>query len=184
MTENVICIKKSKKDEMMRLIIHDLTKEQCETAGLNELSEQNNILVDSNGNNHYCIGCFGCWLKTPGRCVIKDEYQEMGEKLSRVDELLIISKSTFGSYSSAVKNVLDRSISYVSPYFVIRKGEMHHRERYHKKLRISAVFYGDDITEKEKETSRNLVMANAVNLNGTVGKVCFADCVEVIREVL
>lgn len=157
----------------MRLILHDLTPEQCKSIGIPNLPEKENIIIDSNGNNHYCIGCFGCWLKTPGKCVIKDEYQMMGEKLSKVDELLIISKATFGSYSSSVKNVLDRSISYVSPYFVIRKGEMHHKERYHKNLTISAIFYGDDMAEMEKDTSRNLVAANALNLNGNVGEVHF-----------
>lgn len=167
----------------MKLIIHDLTKEQCDKAGISALSEKENIIVDGNGENHYCIGCFGCWLKTPGRCVIKDEYQPMGEKLSKVDEFILVSKATFGSYSSAVKNVLDRSISYVEPFFVIRKGEMHHKERYHKNLKMSAVFYGEDITEAEKETSRNLVKANATNLNGTVGKVCFIDSFEKIKEV-
>ena len=168
----------------MRLIIHDLSAEQSAAVGLEQLPAEENIIVDGNGKNHYCIGCFGCWLKTPGRCVIKDEYQEMGMKLSKVDELLIISKATFGSYSSAVKNVLDRSISYVSPYFVIRKGEMHHQERYHKNLKISAIFYGEDITEKEKETSVNLVVANAVNLNGEVGYVDFTDSFEKVKEVL
>ena len=82
----------------MRLIIHDLSVEQCEASGLNILSEEENIIVNANGENHYCIGCFACWLKTPGRCVIKDEYQEMGIKLSKVDELLIISKATFGRF--------------------------------------------------------------------------------------
>jgi len=168
----------------MRLIIHDLSMEQIKIVGLDCLSNEENMIVDGNGKNHYCIGCFGCWLKTPGRCVIKDEYQEMGEKLSKVDELLIISKATFGSYSSAVKNVLDRSISYVSPYFTIRNGEMHHMERYHKNLKVSAVFYGEDITEQEKDTSVNLVVANAVNLNGTVGYIDFVDSFEIIKEVL
>ena len=116
--------------------------------------------------------------------LFKDEYQEMGEKLSKVDELLIISKATFGSYSSVVKNVLDRSISYVSPYFTIRNGEMHHMERYHKNLKVSAVFYGEDITEQEKDTSVNLVEANAVNLNGTVGYIDCVDSFEIIKEVL
>lgn len=168
----------------MRLIIHDLTPAQCKASGIYDLSEKENIIVDSNGDNHYCIGCFGCWLKTPGRCVIKDEYQTMGEKLSKVEELLIISKSSFGSYSSSVKNVLDRSISYVMPFFEIRNGEMHHQERYRKNLVISAYFYGDDITEAEKDTSRKLVEANAVNLNGTVGSVQFLDKPENCREVL
>lgn len=168
----------------MRLIIHDLNQEDASKAGIFDLAESENIIVDGNGENHYCIGCFACWLKTPGRCVIKDDYQGMGEKISKVDELFIISKSTFGSYSSVVKNVLDRSISYVLPYFDIRNGEMHHGERYHNDLKVSAVFYGDDITDAERETSRNLVHANAVNLNGTVGHVMFVDNMEILKEVL
>ena len=168
----------------MRLILHDLNQEQIHSLGLTEIPSDQAIIIDSNNPNHYCIGCFGCWFKTPGKCVIKDEYQGMGENLSKVDELFIISKSTFGSYSSKVKNVLDRSISYVSPYFVIREGEMHHRERYHKNLTISAVFYGEDITEAEKKTSRNLVEANALNLNGTVGTIQFVNAIEEAKEVL
>ena len=116
--------------------------------------------------------------------MIKDEFQHMGENLSKVDEFLLISKSSFGSYSSSVKNVLDRSISYVKPFFEIRKGEMHHQERYHKNLVISACFYGEDMTEMEKETSRNLVAANALNLNGTVGNVHFVEKVEDVKAVL
>ena len=169
----------------MRLIIHDLNSKQKNNHILDSLNEEQNIVVDSTGDIHYCIGCFTCWLKTPGKCIIKDEYQTMGEKLSKVDELLIISKSSFGSYSSSVKNVLDRSISYVSPYFVIRKGEMHHQERYQNHMKISAIFYGEDITEEEKQTSRNLVEANAVNLNGTVGIVKFVKTVEdAVAEVM
>lgn len=168
----------------MRLIIHDLSAEQSLFLGLEQLPDDENIIVNGNGKNHYCIGCLGCWLKVPGRCLIKDEYQEMGMKLSKVDELLIISKATFGSYSSAVKNVLDRSISYVSPYFVIRNGEMHHKERYHKNLKVSAVFYGEDMTEAEKETAVGLVVANAVNLNGTVGNIDFVNSFEIVKEVL
>lgn len=166
----------------MRLILHDLSENQCEVLGLNSLSEEENIIVNGNGENHYCIGCFACWLKTPGRCVIKDEYQEMGIKLSKVDELLIISKATFGSYSSVVKNVLDRSIAYVLPYFTVRNGEMHHGERYHKNLKVSAVFYGE-MTDAEKETAVNLVVANAVNLNGAVEEINFFDSADTIGEV-
>lgn len=167
----------------MRLIIHDLSEAQCEASGMNALSEEENIIVNANGDNHYCIGCFACWLKTPGKCVIKDEYQEMGIRLSKVDELLIISKAAFGSYSSAVKNVLDRSIAYVLPYFTIRNGEMHHGERYHKNLKVTAAFYGD-MTEAEKDTAVHLVMANAVNLNGSVGEIDFLDSVDAVGEVL
>ena len=157
----------------MKLILHDLTQAQWEALGL-EVKDGDEV-VSGRGQEKFCTGCFGCWLKTPGRCVIPDAFQRMGEKLAKAEELMIISKCSFGSYSSYVKNILDRSISYVSPFFVIRKGEMHHRPRYNNTLTISALFYGKDISEEEKETARALVQANALNLNGKVGSVRFME---------
>ena len=164
---------------MKRLIIYDVP---AEVIGMGTNSGQD-MPVDANQINQYCIGCFGCWLKTPGVCVIKDGFQDMGKRLSEADELLLISKATFGSYSSAVKTVLDRSISYVMPFFAIRNGEMHHGERYHNHLKISAIFYGE-MTGREKDTARNLVKANAVNLNAEIGEVHFVSSAEAVREVL
>ena len=39
------------------------------------------------------------------------------------------------------------------------------------------------MTENEKETAKNLVTANAVNLNAAVGNVCFLKDAEEIKEV-
>lgn len=167
----------------MKLILHDLTPEMCETVGLTDLSENEYMMINALKIDKYCIGCFGCWLKTPGKCVIKDEFQTMGINLSKVDEFVIITKATFGSYSSAVKNVLDRSIGYVMPFFEIRGGEMHHAERYDNDMVFSAYIYGDDITEAEKETYHNLVKANALNLNSTIGNVKFYDSFEGVKAV-
>ena len=163
---------------MKRLIIYDVPTEYIE-----KFTNDEDILVNANDIHRYCIGCFGCWLKTPGTCIIKDGFENMGQRLSQVSAFILISKATFGSYSSAVKNVLDRSISYVLPFFEIRNGEMHHGERYHNDLTISALFYGD-MSEEEKQTAENLVKANAVNLNAALGKVHFVDGMENAREVL
>lgn len=163
---------------MKRLIIYDAPTEHIET-----FTNDEDILVNAGEIHRYCIGCFGCWLKTPGTCVIKDGFQDMGKRLSEVHEFLLISRATFGSYSSAVKNVLDRSISYVLPFFEIRNGEMHHGERYFNDLTISALFYGD-MSDEEKRTAESLVQANAVNLNAALGKVHFAENMENVREVL
>lgn len=167
-------------DKMVKqLVIYDLPTEIMERKSFSNPT----VLVNANLINQYCIGCFGCWLKTPGTCVIQDDFQNMGKKLSEVDELVIISKAAFGSYSSAVKNVLDRSISYVLPFFEIRNGEMHHGERYHNALKVTAVFYAD-MTDAEKNTARNLVKANAVNLNAKFGEIYFVDKMEDVLGVV
>ena len=165
----------------MNLIIHDLTKEQWEALDL-PISENTRIISD-NGTIHKCIGCFGCWIKTPGQCIIPDEYQRMGELLAKAEEVTVISRCSFGGYSSFVKNVLDRSISYVLPFFEIREGEMHHRKRYDNQFLMRVIFYGSDITEEEKETAKELVKANAVNLHGKVKEVLFVESAEKIGEV-
>lgn len=147
----------------MKLLIHDMDKDQFETIfpNLNE-----DITVISNNNSiRSCIGCFGCWIKTPGECVIQDDYKNMGEMIAGSDELIIMSKCFYGSYSPFIKNVLDRSISYVHPFFVIRNGEIHHKSRYKNKIDFKVYFYSEDITEEEMEVAKELVIANGINLN-------------------
>lgn len=161
----------------MKLILSDI-------ENLPIKSDDKHHVIYHDGNLHHCIGCFGCWVKTPGQCVIKDDYSNMGYLLSRCDELIIISKCIYGSFSPFIKNLLDRSISYISPNFVIRKGEMHHKRRYDNVISISAYFYGGDITELEKETAKSLVTANAVNFDGKVRNVSFFSSTDEVKAVL
>lgn len=154
----------------MRLIIHDLLKEQAEQF---IPQDRNAKIIYEKGPVQPCIGCFGCWLKTPGTCVIKDGYHIMPEMLSQCDELVIVSRCVYGGFSPFIKNVLDRSIGYLLPEFENRQGEMHHVLRYDHTFRIRVMFYGADITEWEKETARKTVQANALNLGCAVDEVVF-----------
>jgi multimeric flavodoxin WrbA len=119
-----------------------------------------------------CQGCFSCWTKTPGACILEDDLPAMGELLARCDELVIVSRCLYGSYSPFVASVLQRSICYVHPDFVFRDGLMRHKERYDHELRISAYFYGA-AGEQDKKTAEQLVRANARNLNSKTGSVMF-----------
>lgn len=157
----------------MKLLIHDLTEDIFQEF-YPQIAEDDIVITDD-GSIRSCIGCFGCWLKTPGACIIKDNYNQIGKNIAMCSEIHIISKCIYGGYSPFVKNVLDRSISYVHPYFAIVNGEMHHQQRYKKAPSMKVTFYGDDISSEEKEIARKLVEANAVNLYCTVDSVAFLD---------
>lgn len=156
----------------MRMIIHDLDNAQWQSIA--PAGEETIIVAPANEIAH-CIGCFGCWVKTPAACVIRDAYGDMGENLAKCSEVMIISKCCYGSYSPFVKNVLDRSISYVHPYFQIKNGEMHHRERYSSHFELSVWFYGENITQREKQTAEKLVRSNAVNFSAKIKTIRFAQ---------
>ena len=160
----------------MKLFITDLELENFEKLFLS--SAQNSMVISDNGSIKHCIGCFGCWIKTPGACVIRDNYGDMGEYFSKCKELIIISKCCYGGFSPFVKNVMDRSISYVHPYFQIRNGEMHHRRRYDNEIDMQVWLYGENITDKEKETAKKLIKANGINLGCNVSKITFNDTIE------
>ena len=36
-----------------------------------------------------CVGCFGCWTKTPGRCVIRDDAVRVYPLIARSEQVLL-----------------------------------------------------------------------------------------------
>ena len=87
-------------------------------------------LVSSDKEANALLDSFDCIYK------ISDDYYNLGRILSVVDELIIISKSRYGCYSSDVKKVLERIIGYVQMNFYIRNGRMRHRFRYNNKIKL------------------------------------------------
>lgn len=165
----------------MRLLIHDLREDDF-TGLLPHIPEDIRIVSDDH-TFRSCIGCFGCWVKTPGACVIRDQYGDMGERIAKCDEVMIISKCFYGGFSPFVKKVLDRSIPYIHPDFQIRNGEMHHKRRYDNYFDMKVWFYGENITEQEKQTAKRLIKANAINLLCEVKEVAFVRDVGEIRGI-
>lgn len=163
----------------MKLIIHDLEEKKFESLFPNVPEDVK--IISNDGTIKNCVGCFGCWVKTPGACVIRDHYGGMGEWLAKSNEVIIISECFYGGYSPFVKNVLDRSISYIHPYFETRNNEMHHKKRYNHKFETSVWFYGDAITDDEKATANKLVVANSINMNSDIKAIQFVKSLQEIE---
>jgi len=104
------------------------------------------------------------------------------EYLKKSDELVLISKNRYGCYSNEVKRVLERCLGYVLPYFNIRNKEIHHQSRYKKKLKLITYFYGE-FTSNDKKCIKDLVRANAINLNISKYKIYFLNNVKELINV-
>ena len=159
------------KNEAIRKVIGK-RKEKNENWIKNKEKE---IIIYNNSNIRNCTGCFCCWIKNPGRCILKDGYENLAELYSKAEKIIIISKCCYGTYSPFVKNVLDRSIPYLLPFFKLKNNEMHHTIRYKKKLFLEVYFYGKDLTELEKNIAEKTVKANCINLNVKKFNVSFLE---------
>lgn len=113
---------------------------------------------------HNCVGCFGCWIKTPGECVFKDISSDINKAYIGSDVAIFASPVRYGCYTPAVRRALDRMIPNILPFFKKIKGEQHHAPRYKKYPAYIAFGYGEDVTKEEAETFRSLGEANALNL--------------------
>jgi multimeric flavodoxin WrbA len=111
-----------------------------------------------------CIGCFGCWVKTPGVCVIKDEAPEITKTIVRSDLAVYLTPITFGGYSSLLKAQLDRSIGMMRPEFRDVAGETHHRTRYACYPRILGLGLLQKPDAEMEETFKFMLKRNALNM--------------------
>ncbi|MCL1950699.1 MAG: hypothetical protein FWF59_13315 [Turicibacter sp.] len=115
---------------------------------------------------------------------MKDSYHDFGATLSTCDELVIVSKCTYGGFSPFVKKVLDRSIPYISPFFKIINGEMHHQKRYDHSMKMRAYFYGEGLSEREVKLAAKSFKAFALNFHGQVLDVRFLKSFEEVEVLL
>lgn len=58
----------------------------------------------------HCVGCFGCWTKTPGRCVIRDDAIKIYPVIAKSERVLYVSRVKYGGYDSPMKTMLERAI--------------------------------------------------------------------------
>ena len=100
----------------------------------------------------FCKGCFGCWIKKPGECVINDAMSQINHCYMNSDLVLYLSPIIFGQFSANIKNTLDRSIPNVLPFFEVKAdGTTAHPQRYTNYPRRIIIGFGDGISEEDEQ---------------------------------
>ena len=111
----------------------------------------------------WCAGCFGCWVKTPGRCVVKDDSETVARSFIRSHLAAYLTRVTFGGYSSTLKKAVDRTIGLGSPLFRKVNGEVHHKRRYERYPSLVAVGALERAEAESEAIFSQLVSRNALN---------------------
>ncbi len=149
-----------------KLILTDLENPSFSVEGEHKIYK-------SDAGVRHCVGCFCCWLKTPGECLCKDGSAAFAKDFGRCSQLIIISRCVYGDVSPFIKKMQDRALPFALPFFLIKENEMHHKLRYSDAFEISALFYGENITDEEKSTARELINRNALNYGAKVKDILF-----------
>ena len=147
---------------------HDPWLDQAREALLDELGGlgwQTEVLPLREMEIGHCLGCFGCWIQTPGECLIDDAGRDVARAMIQSDLVVYLTPVTFGGYSSALKKALDRSICLVSPFFTQIDGEVHHRPRYARYPRCIGVGVLPEPDAESEAIFAQLVARNALNLH-------------------
>ena len=134
-----------------------------------------------------CVGCFGCWTKTPGKCVIRDDAVRVYPLIAASDHVLYISRIRYGSYDTTMKTMLERAIPVQQAFIRLVQGETHHVQRRVQPKKALILGYGD-ISQESQDIFRQLIARNAKNMSFESYRVLFAaeeDVEQVVcKEVL
>lgn len=110
-----------------------------------------------------CIGCYSCWTKTPGKCIIRDDAVKIYPKIAVSNRVLYISKVKYGSYDTVMKTMLERAIPVQQAFIRLLHGETHHVQRAVAPKNATIIGYGD-ISDEEKGIFTQLIERNSRNM--------------------
>lgn len=129
-----------------------------------------------------CVGCFGCWTKTPGKCVIRDDATKVYPYIAESSSVIYVSHIKYGGYDSVMKTMLERAIPIQQAFIRIHQGETHHVQRNVATKDAIIIAYGNTDSE-EHEIFRQLVERNARNMSFGKYKIVFVTEQEVEETV-
>ena len=97
-----------------------------------------------------CTGCYGCWVRTPGECVIRDDMEDINRQFIASDVVVFVSPVIFGHFSANIKNVLDRTLPRLLPFFIKKQdGSTVHPLRYKKNPKTVIIGYGSGLDDED-----------------------------------
>jgi multimeric flavodoxin WrbA len=138
----------SKTDEKSHAIINSLSAKIHDA----EIFDANDYKIGA------CIGCTNCWLKHPGVCAIKDDWEILFKKFLKSDCIVFVTEAKLGFFSHKLKNLIDRLIPLGTPYTIVHQGEARHKPRYKKSWNMGLLYTGNGNKDFLNEWMKRLTL--------------------------
>ena len=132
------------------------------------------------GDLHFCLGCYGCWTKKPGECVINDAMAQINRTFNESDVVVYLSPIVFGQFSPNIKNAIDRWLPNVLPLFVKKPdGTTRHPLRYPSEPKTVVIGYGNTVSKENAQ-----LFVNVAKHQSGVDAFVYSNAQENIAECL
>ena len=154
----------------MTLVLNTLESGDCSEqikALFANKNEEIEIINTADLKIMHCMGCNNCWLKTPGICAIKDDYEIILKKLVGAENFWVVADTKFGFIDYRGKQVLDRVVPMLNMYIEIRDGWERHQLRYHA-INFGVIYKGNGNRELLEEWSMRVARNMAGKSRGVI----------------
>ena len=132
----------------------------------------------------FCMGCFGCWIKKPGECVINDRMGQINRSIMNSDVVFYLNPITFGQFSPNIKNIIDRNIPNMLPFFETRpNGSTMHPARYDTYPRQIIIGYGDRVSAEDKQLFVDVTVKHRRNIEVLIYQATDETIIEALNQM-
>lgn len=135
------------------------------------INEEIEFISASGRNIKPCYGCNGCTYKTYGKCVFRDDMDEILPILIKGDIVIYTSLLILGGFSYDVKKILDKTALIGNRFYKVKNKELV-KGMISKMKKVVGVAVSEKASEKEQSTFENYVkelgIIMDINYMGTV----------------
>lgn len=166
------------------ITLYDLRQNQSEDL-ISKLTQHYNqplnVIRFGDQDIRKCIGCWDCWLKTPGICVMKDPMSEHYRDYVNSEKVILLFDTAQGFLNHQAKAFLDRTIPHYHPYIELVDGECHHKARYDTYPDMIFYFDSKNFTEEEDKVTEDYCYRTAYHFKSNAYRISDEEVFSVSR---